>query len=269
MTTINKLLSMYIMSRRERAIHISSIDRVKAGVSECEDFVIKFNPSIQLDINQRHEVAVDQISMTYSWHNITPKYNNNVIKYSHDKGSTWTTVTFPNGMYSYDDLNNFLQQTMKGNSHIMSVNGKDQYGINIVFVLTTYKVIVEINNNYQLDLRATNFGELIGFDKKIIQSTEEGSRLPNITNSIDSLHINSDIINDSIVGGIASNTLCVIPTGTLNRSYPFVKEPVRALFNQVATTTISSMRVYVTDSLRRPVHLNGIDWHMSLILRSS
>ena len=249
----------------ERAIYISSVDRVRAGVSECEDFVIKFNPSIQLDINQKHEVAVDQISMTYSWHNIAPKYGNNTIKYSHDNGSTWTTVTFPNGMYSYNDLNDYLCQIMKRNGHVTS----DSYDINIGFVLTTYKVVVELTNGYQLDLSNTNFGELIGFDPKIIKSSEVGSKLPNITNSIDSLHINTNIINDSIVGGIASNTLCVIPTGTLNRSYPFVKEPMRALFNEVSTTTISSMRVYVTDSLRRPVHLNGIDWHMTIILRST
>ena len=80
-----------------RAIHISSVDREKSGVSKCEDFVIKFTPSLYLDTNMKHEVAVDQISMTYSWHNISPKYEYNTIKYSHDNGRTWTTLTFPNG----------------------------------------------------------------------------------------------------------------------------------------------------------------------------
>ena len=250
----------------ERAIDISSVERERSGVSKCEDFVIKFNPSIQLDKNQKHEIALDQISMTYSWHNITPKYGNNTIKYSHDRGSTWTTVTFPNGMYSYKDLNDYLHQIMKRNGH---VNSNNKYDINILFVLTTYKVIIELTNNYQLDLRNTKFGELLGFDPKIVRSTEEGSKLPNITNSIDSLHINTDIINDSIVGGSFSNTLFVIPTGTLNRSFPFVKQPIPALFNEVSRRTISSMRVYVTDSLSRPLDLNGIDWHMRIILRST
>ena len=249
----------------ERAVYISSVDRERSGVSKCEDFVIKFNPSIQLDDKQKHEMALDQISMTYSWHNITPTYNNNTIKYSNDKGSTWTTVTYPNGMYSYSDLNDYLHQIMKRNGHI---NG-DKYDINIGFVLSTYKVIIELTNNYQLDLRNTKFGELLGFDPKIVRTTEEGSKLPNITNSIDSIHINTDIINDSIVGGSASNTFFVIPTGTLNRSFPFVKEPIRALFNEVSRTTISRMRVYVTDSLRRPLDLNGIDWNMRIILRST
>ena len=249
----------------ERAIHISSVDREKSGVSKCEDFVIKFTPSLQLDTKMKHQVAVDQISMTYSWHNISPNYGNNTVKYSHDKGVNWTTVTFPNGMYSYSDLNDYLHQTMKVNGHVKD----DKYDINIVFVLTTYKVIIELTNNYQIDLRNTEFGELIGFDPELVVSTREGGKLPNITNSIDSLHINTDIISDSIVGGIASNTLCAIPTGTLKRSFPFVKEPKRALFNEVSTSRISRMRVYITDSLSRPVDLNGIDWHMTIILRSS
>ena len=249
----------------ERAIHISSVDRVKSGISKCEDFVIKFTPSLNLDTKMRHEVAIDQISMTYSWHNISPNYNNNTIKYSNDKGSTWKTVTFPNGMYSYSDLDDYLHQVMKSNGHV----NDDKYDINLVFVLTTYKVVIELSNNYQLDLRNTKFGELIGFSPKLIIATEEGSKLPNITNSIDSLHINSDIISDSIVGGITSNTLLVIPTGTLKRSFPFVVEPKRALFNEVYTSRISQMRVYITDSLSRPVDLNGIDWHMTIILKST
>ena len=202
--------------------------------------------------------------MTYSWHNITPTYKNNTIRYSHDRGTTWTTVIYPNGMYSYSDLNDYLHQIMKRNGHA----NNDQYDINLLFILSTYKVIIELTNNYQLDLRGTKFGELLGFDPKIIKSTEEGSKLPNITNSIDSLRINTDIISDSIVGGSFSDTLYVIPTGTLKRSFPFVREPRHHKFNELSRRTISSMRVYVTDSSRRPVDLNGIDWHMTIILRS-
>ena len=254
------------MSQRiERAIDISSVERKSSGVSRCDDFVIKFTPALLLDNNQKHEIALDQISMTYSWHNVTTNYGNNTIKYSHDGGSTWTTVTFPNGMYSYQDLNDYIHQIMKRNGHVKG----DQYDINIIFILTTYKVIIELSNKYQIDFRNTKFGELLGFDPKLIESTQEGSKLPNITNSIDLLNINTDIISDSIVGGSATDTLYVIPTGILNRSFPFVEKAVHHLFTEVSTSRISRMRVYVTDSLRRPVDLNGIDWHMRIILRST
>ena len=61
----------------------------------------------------KHELAVRTISMTYSWYDIRQIYNNNTLKYSHDGGTTWTTVTFIDGMYSYDDIDEFLKKIMK------------------------------------------------------------------------------------------------------------------------------------------------------------
>ena len=124
------------------------------------------------------------------------------------------------------------------------------------------------DDKFQLDLRGTDFGSLIGFDKKLITKTEYGSKLPNITNSIDVLNINTTAIKDSIVDGVNTNTLAMIPTDNLTRSYPFTFEPRRTLYGPVSSNNISEMRFSVTDSLGRPVDLNGIDWFMTLILHS-
>ena len=62
----------------ERAIHISSINRVKVGKSKAKDFVIKFNPVLKIRDNMKHDLVLDRLSMTYSWHNINPEYKNNV-----------------------------------------------------------------------------------------------------------------------------------------------------------------------------------------------
>ena len=60
----------------------------------------------------------------------------------------------------------------------------------------------------------------------------------------------------------------MIPTDNLTRSYPFTFEPRRPLYCPVSSNNISEMRIYVTDSLGRPVNFNGIDWFMTLILHS-
>ena len=60
----------------ERAIHISSINREKRGTSRPGDFTIKFNPSLKLDPDKKHELALDRLSMTYSWYNIRSDYDN-------------------------------------------------------------------------------------------------------------------------------------------------------------------------------------------------
>ena len=144
----------------------------------------------------------------------------------------------------------------------------DKYHINVTFVLSTYKILIQIDNNYQLDLRNSKFGEFIGFTEKIVKKTDYGTILPNITNSIDMIYIYTDAITNSILNGVNTNTLAVIPTDNLTRSFPFTFAPRRLLFNEVSQLNISQMRFYITDSLGRPIGLNKIDWFMTLILRS-
>ena len=250
----------------ERALHISSINREKIGKSTPEDFVIKFDPVMHLSNDMNHELAVDRVSMTYSWHNINTEYDNKTIKYSKDNGKTFKQITFVDGMYSYDDISDYINQVITDNDDHPSNN---RVGVKIYFVLTSYRVVIELGNQWQLDIRNSNFGELIGFEPIIIKNTSYSSKLPNITNSVDSIHVNSDIISDSITDGRYSNTLLVISTDNLTRSYPFTFEPKRALFSPISKTNISEMRIYITDSLGRLINLNGVDWYINFILRSS
>jgi len=252
---------------QERAININSINRQKIGKSRPDDFTIKFDPIMHLDTDMHHHMAVDRVAMTYSWHNVNNEYGNNEIKYSKDNGSTWKNIQFVDGMYSYDDLSDYINDVIEDNKDQPS--DKNKVGVKIYFVLSSYRVIVELGENWQLDIRNSTFGDLIGFEPKIITKTDYSTKLPNITNSIDTIHLNCDIVTDSITDGKFSNTLAIIPTDNLTRSYPFSFEPKRALFSPISKTTISEMRITITDSIGRPIDLNGIDWHMTLILRSS
>ena len=150
---------------QERAINISSINREKIGRSRPEDFVIKFDPTLHLDTEMHHELAVDRVSMTYAWHNINDEYGNKTIRYSKDNGSTWKSITFVDGMYSYDDLNDYINDVITENDDQPSNN---RVGIKIYFVLTSYRVVVELGNQWQLDLRNSTFGGLIGYEQRIL-----------------------------------------------------------------------------------------------------
>ena len=94
----------------ERAVHISSINREKTGENRPDNFLIEFNPSLKLDRELNHSLAIDRLTMTYSWYNIRSSYNNNTIKYTNDRGANWNTVVFKDEMYSYTDINDYLRQ---------------------------------------------------------------------------------------------------------------------------------------------------------------
>ena len=221
----------------ERAIHISSINREKTGENRPDNFLIKFNPPLNLNPDMKHSLAIDRLTMTYSWYNIRSSYKNNTIKYTNDRGVNWYTITFKDGMYSYTDINDYLHQYMEQKSHhTTDSQGNKIFHMNISFILSTYRVLITFSDDkFQLDLRETNFGELIGFEKKLITKTEYGTKLPNITNSIDILNINTNAIKDSIVDGVNTNTIAMIPTDNPTRSYPFTFEPRRTLYCPVSS----------------------------------
>ena len=163
----------------ERAIHISSMNREKTGENRPDNFRIKFNPTLKLDPEMSQSLAIDRLTMTYSWYNIRSSYNNNTIKYSNDRVANWNTVTFKDGMYSYTDINDYLHQYMvQQNHHTTDQGGSKVFHIYIDFILSTYRVLISFSDDkFQLDLRGTVFGLLLGFEKKLITKSMEQSYL--------------------------------------------------------------------------------------------
>ena len=172
-------------------------------------------------------------------------------------------------MFSYTDLDDYIHEVMQKNGDIIKNGRKETYGINSTFVLSTYKVVIEMNDKYHLDLRNSKFGELIGFEPKLLTKAEYGSKLPSITNSIDVINVNCDAIQDSLVHGQASNSIAVIPTDNLKKSFPFLYHPRFLSYSSISTFTLSQITFYITDSTGRPTDLNGIDWYIELFLKST
>ena len=94
-----------------RVLVFISIDARKQNPkTKPGNFTVKVIPELILDPNKQHYLALDHLSMTASWHNIRPEYNNNKLKISRDKGKTYQTITFPTGIYDYGDINEELEK---------------------------------------------------------------------------------------------------------------------------------------------------------------
>ena len=80
----------------------------------------------------------------------------------------------------------------------------DEYPINLEFNEITFRVVITMKTNYQLDLSHGNFHELIGFDKKKIITDEGniGSRVLNLSQDTDILNIHCYLVNSSLVDGV-------------------------------------------------------------------
>ena len=192
------------------------------GRQVSHDFTINFQPPIRLDPGS-YKAALNQlITMSYSWYNIDASFGNNQIRWR-KKTEQWKTLTFLNGTFGYSDINTFLQaQTGK-------VDPKDEdskYIFTLYFDMTIFRVVILMDENYELDLSGNDFAELLGYEKRILKGKKNfvGATIPDITRCVDWVFLHSDLISRR-ANDVASDVLYSFSTTGLQASYPFQKEP--------------------------------------------
>ena len=105
--------------------------------------VYKFPNSVVL---KDKYIAVSNISMYYSWFNITNTSQNNLLTYTWTAGATTTTyqIIIPDGLYEISAINNFCQFTMiQNNTYWINSSGDNVYPFEII--LNPNRYAVQIN----------------------------------------------------------------------------------------------------------------------------
>jgi hypothetical protein len=136
--------------------------------SNNSSLTYRFPNSVTFD---DHQIAVQSVSMYYSWQNINnTTLKNNTFSYSWVVAGTTTTynVTIPSGLYEITDINNFLQFTFIQNGHYL-INSVSQnvyyaeflvnpntYSINIV----TYPVPTSLPSGWSQPVANVQTGAL-------------------------------------------------------------------------------------------------------------
>jgi len=248
----------------ELPLVLSSHNVKKQTKNKPSDFTIRYTQPIKLNPNIQYEIGLDRIiTMSFTWFNITLGLNNQKIKYSSNNGSTWKDLTFPPGTWNYISFNSYIKEKTK-----VVTQSTTSYPITLEFDNTTFKTKINLAKNYQLDLRTSNFGDLIGFNKRILTSFENyGDYTPNLSQETEILNIHCDLISESLVDGDETDIIYTFGTNDLQPSYAFTKEPLRVQYYPVNKNIINTLRIYITDGKRRIIDLNDADTSFSLILR--
>jgi len=129
--------------------------------------------------------------------------------------------------------------------------------------MSIYKVVILIQNGYELDLSQGKFAELIGYDKKVFDQNSVGNKIPNIKRGVDWVYLHCDLITRR-TNNVSSDVLYSFSTTNLQVSYPFQKEPRRLEWQPVNKSYINEIRVWVTDGRNNILDLNGTDIAISL-----
>ena len=225
------------------------------------DFTIRFDPPIVFDRNKNYKAALNElVTMSYSWYNVRKDYDNNKFKWKKKTDSAWVTVTFPDGMYTYDDLNSFIQKKI-------GKEGKDSEELfTLFFDSTIFRAVILLDSTIEIDLSSGKFADLLGFEHKILDSTTNISKfVPNITRGVDWIFIHCDLITRD-VKNVGADVMISLPTSTRRISESFSVEPRRLQWHNVNKSQVDSIRVYVTDGRNGILDMNGLDMAISVFI---
>lgn len=89
-------------------------------------------------INEGSEICVSQIQIPYSWYNISSFYNNNTVQFISWLGVTYN-ITFPDGFYTFADLQNYMELFMINNGLYLINNGINVYYFSMYSNQNLYK----------------------------------------------------------------------------------------------------------------------------------
>ena len=142
----------------------SQIAKLQDPNAVSHDFRIRFDPPIELKRTQNWKAALNKIvAMSYSWYNVRASYGNNTLKWKKKTDSAWQTVTLPDGMYSYDDINNFMQKQL-GKKDPADDKSKELFSL--FFDYSVLRSVIVLDSTIELDFSTGTFAELLGFEKK-------------------------------------------------------------------------------------------------------
>ena len=157
--------------------------------------------------------------------------------------SNFQDLSSPASVWNYKDFDSYLKQLIE----------KD--GISLTFNATTFRVKIVLPAQARLDSTMI-----------LTSGSHIGTKVPNLSEATDVLNIHCDFISESLVDGQDTDIIYNFRISVLQPSYSFTLQPRRITFNPINKTTISSIRMWVTDGKRRLLDLDLIDFQKCRII---
>lgn len=225
-----------------------TLDSSTISNQNSDDFTIDFSSPLKV-LDGIHEIGLIKCNLWYSFFNVSDDFNNRIIRYTNNTAQT-RTVTIPAGNYTILQLNTYISAAMVANGDTASIIIEPNY--------STLKVKITISNGYSLDLTASNFNLLLGWNQGIynFNGSQEGQNQANINRDINSLLIHCDILGSSFKNGLLSDILfSFVPNVPPGANIEL--EPQHLIYLPVIIPDhIRKIRMYITDQLGRRVNLN-------------
>jgi hypothetical protein len=182
-------------------------------------------------VQEGSELCISGITIPYSWYNIQQQfYNNTTFEFTFTQAVTTTyTVVLPNGYYSVNSLNDFIQGFCVNNGlYLVDADGNNVYYLSLIYNVSTYSVqflsfavptalpvgytnpaglvFPAVASTPQLIISPTNnFGTIIGFTAgtypPVIQATNysiTSNTLP-VGSPVNSIIVRCNLVSNNVI----------------------------------------------------------------------
>jgi hypothetical protein len=242
---------------------------------------------------KNQELALNNLILSYNWFNISDSLYNNA-KFSYKWQGTIFDLTIPDGMYTVDTIQDYLEYVMEGHGHyLVDGDGNNVYYLNIsanitlgVFTVTctplplttlptdyTNPESVVLDGNCPLFIVLSNaFRTTIGFETgvfpAITQTTlyrSNSTSTPQIS-IVTSVDVHVDCVNTNFSNQFSQSIYTFSPTVGFNQQ--IIVNPYYPIFCPVISGNYNSITLSLRDQDGNPLLLNDPDLTCTLIYKT-
>ncbi|MDX9924334.1 MAG: hypothetical protein RBS48_06170 [Ignavibacteriaceae bacterium] len=232
------------------------IDSSKISNQNSQDISVEFNDPIKLNPDHKYLVSLNNLTMWYSWCNISTAQANSKFRYLRANNDP-IILTIPDGSYSISQLNAWLfdELDVLGDTYL---DGNEKKS-NIIFEVNyaTMKLRLELTNGFKVDFGTNNSPyRILGFDPVLYNASTNAPNQADITNGINTILIHCSIANNSFLNGNKTDVIYSFVPKVVHGAQ-IIEQPYNPLKILVGVSNISSIRMTVTDQLNRIIDLKS------------
>ena len=220
---------------------------------EPNKFLYKFTNKLHLT-SPNKTISLVNLSIYYTWKNITSKYNNNKFKIS---APTWNeTFDIPDGSYSVDALQNYFQYIIKKHETIT-----ETFPIFIYVNSTSNRIVFKIKAGYKLELLLKETMGLLESTNNAVDGDQDSEVVPKLEND-DLFLVHCNLVNNNY-----QRDAKLLYTFVPNRKYGELMtiSPNSLTMIKTVNTEFSTIEILLTVQDYRPLEIED-NVNISLVI---
>ena len=212
--------------------------------NESDKFILNLSQRLDLRSSNKH-VALQNLSIYYTWKNIRKQYKNNKLTII---AQTWNgEFELPDGSYSVSDIKDYIEYIIKKHETLIAIPP-----IHVYINRVNNRLVFKIKHAYKLELQRPETMKLFGSTEKVVNKTKNREKVPNLE------VVEVVLVQCNLVDNQYQQKSELLYTFTPNKSYAYLLnvEPSNLVFLKTYNTEFDEIIITFMDQNGGPLEDN-------------